>query len=104
MNSTEKKQFRMSQVWKRFRVKMKKQYAGLDSVTMEPLSRTWNLHHMNLDSSSYTDISEQLYFRPLNERTHETVHYLYKFYKKDPEVLDRLKHLLDDMIAINGRK
>lgn len=104
MNKTERKEFRMSNRWKKFRGKMKKQYSGLDPITMMPLTLKWNLHHMNLDKTQYDDLSEPLYFRPLNERTHEMVHYLYNFYKKDPAVLDRLKCLLDDMVAINGRK
>jgi hypothetical protein len=36
-------------------------------------------------------------FMPLNKKTHEIVHEVYKWYKKDPSVLDRLKETLDKM-------
>jgi hypothetical protein len=36
-------------------------------------------------------------FMPLNKKTHEAIHTLYRWYKKDHKVLDRIKQVLDMM-------
>ena len=36
-------------------------------------------------------------FMPLNPKTHEIIHGLFKWYKKDHKVLDRIKKTLDLM-------
>ena len=39
---------------------------------------------------------------PLNPKTHELIHELYKLYKKDPKVLDRIKETLQKMKELTG--
>ena len=36
-------------------------------------------------------------FMPLNPKTHEIIHELFKWYKKDHKVIDRIKKTLDLM-------
>lgn len=50
---------------------------------------------------NYGDLEDHSKFRPLNKSTHELIHTLYKYYRKDPKVLDRLKELMDLMVQFN---
>ena len=102
MNKAERKKFRQSSTWKIFRAKLKKKWFGLDVVTGLPLTRDWNLHHINMSHKQYDDLSDENMFMPLNKDTHECVHYLYGIYKKDKSVLLRLQALLDKMYDVNG--
>lgn len=90
MTKTQKANFRMSSAWKVFRSNMKKKASCIDWVTKKPLSKTWNLHHLDLRSEHYKDISDPERFMPLNEDTHEFVHWLYRYWLKDKGILDRL--------------
>ena len=40
-------------------------------------------------------------FVALNKQTHETLHFLFRYYQKDPAILDRLKTVLDRMNELN---
>lgn len=104
MNAAEKKKFRHSDEWKNFRQKMRRMFYKTDPITLEPLMRDWELHHMCLDSSQYTDLSNTSRFKPLNKKTHEAIHTLYRIYKKDKGVLERVQQLLETMLEINRRK
>lgn len=89
----------MSSAWKVFRSKMKKKASCIDWVTKKPLSKTWNLHHLDLRSEHYKDISDPERFMPLNEDTHEFVHWLYRHWLKDKGILDRLNLVCAAMFA-----
>lgn len=104
MTKSQKTNFRMSSAWKAFRVKMKKKYNCFDWVTKQPLSKTWNLHHLDLRSDHYKDISDTERFMPLNENTHEFVHWLYKIWVKDKKVLDRLSIVCETMYTMTHDK
>ena len=97
MTKTQKANFRMSSTWKTFRAKMKKKANCFDWLTKKPLSKTWNLHHLDMRSEHYKDISDPERFMPLNEDTHEFVHWFYKYWVKDQGILSRLSMLCIEM-------
>lgn len=102
MTKTQKANFRMSSAWKTFRTKMKKKANCFDWVTKQPLSKTWNLHHLDLRSANYKDISDPERFLPLNENTHEFIHWLYYLWKKDKNILSRVEFVLYQMKAYSS--
>lgn len=95
----EKKKFRQTKEWKCFREKMKDR--KVDALTLSKLRKGWSLHHLDLDAMNYGNLDED-HFVCLNNKSHDAVHFLYNYYKKDRKVLDRLKSILDKMIEING--
>lgn len=94
MTQKEKRDFRYTSKWKRFRVKMKKLAQGIDFITMKPLTKAWNLHHLDMKDVNYKDITNPDRFIALNEDTHKIVHWLYPIYKKDKDVIARLEYIL----------
>lgn len=102
MSQKTKTKFRRSVKWKRFKAFMKK-LRKVDCVTLSPLRKGHNLHHLDLDEAHYEDISDDSHFEPLNKKTHDTVHFLYGYYVKDKGIIDRLRDLLDRMVEINGK-
>jgi len=102
MSQKDKTKFRQSAKWKKFKVYMKK-LKKVDCVTLFPLRKGHNLHHLDLNDEHYTDISDISHFEPLNRKTHETVHFLYSYYVKDEKIIDRLHDLLERMRVINDK-
>ena len=96
-----KESFRKSKKWEVFR-KFKYAESSKDFITHKRLKNNYNLHHLDLNPDNYTDISNPDHFENLNSETHSIVHKLYRYYKKDPQVQDRLKDLLDRMVDINS--
>ena len=74
MNGKERKLFRNSRAWKEFRARIKEKQKT-DPVTGAKLTPMSNLHHMDLDDSHYTDLSDESHFVFLNQATHKCVHY-----------------------------
>lgn len=97
MTRQQKYDFRMSSKWKQFRVKCKKAANYFDFITKQPLTKTWNLHHLDLRDKHYTDTSDIKRFLPLNKNTHEFVHWLYSLWYKDKSVLNRIQIVLEEM-------
>ena len=114
MNETQKKKakFRSSKswklfrhkisVWKLFRHKISVKQKGLDYITHAKLRKMSNLHHMDLNEKNYTNLDNEDNFIFCNHNTHCWIHEIYTYYKKDPEVLERLKEVLDRMVEINA--
>lgn len=100
LNQQEKSKFRETSVWKDFRNFFKGQ---VDPITLKKLPKRFNLHHMCLNPSEYIILKKDR-FVPLNGTTHDLVHYLYGYYRKDKDVLKRLKRILDLMVEINDGK
>ena len=96
-----KRNFRKCKAWKELRHKKNVEQKGLDPVTNKKLPKTATLHHMDLDESHYELIGDETRFVMLNRQTHDTVHWLYRYYKNDTSILERLKSVLDRMQAIN---
>lgn len=95
-----KAEFRLTTVWKNFRKKFDKQ---IDPITLKKLPKRYNLHHLVLDPSRYTELDEDK-FRPHANSTHDLIHLLYGYYRKDKDVLNRIKEELDLMIELNDGK
>jgi len=101
MLKSEKQKFRMSTLWKNFPAKMKRKAQGFDWLTKQPLTKTWNLHHLDMRDKNYTNISNPERFMPLNESTHDFIHWLYRIWLKDNNVLVRLNVLMHRMYEYN---
>ena len=100
LNQTEKSKFRETTVWKEFR---KKFIGKQDPITLKKLPKRFNLHHMNLRPDCYMELKMDN-FEALNGTTHDLVHYLYGYYRKDKNILKRLQRILDRMVEINDGK
>jgi len=96
VNYKQRQDFRKTRKWKEFKCKCRL-HTSKDFITKKPLERGWNLHHLDLNVCRYDDLSDMNRFMPLNAKTHEIIHELYKWYSKDHKVLDRIKITLDKM-------
>jgi hypothetical protein len=97
----EKNEFRKSRPWREFRHEMEGLSLGIDALTCKPLHNGWNLHHKDLRHEHYKDLSPEN-FCCLNSKSHEAIHFLYPYYKKDKFILERLKKILDEMEALEN--
>ena len=96
-----KKRLRASSAWKKLRSKLKAE-RRVDEITLQPLRKGFNLHHKDLSVLHYADITDESRFSVLNKNTHEMVHWLYGYYRKDPSVITRLEALMIEMTKLNG--
>lgn len=94
MNSSERAAFRRRKQWLEFRESFRKEK---DALTGSKLSKRFNLHHKCMIPEKYDDLSDRDAFSPLNSKSHDCIHFLYDYYIKDPEILDRLKKILEEM-------
>ncbi|MBP5594541.1 MAG: hypothetical protein J6Y02_04100 [Pseudobutyrivibrio sp.] len=95
MDYKQRAAFRKTDEWKKFKHKCRL-HTSVDFITKKPLERDWNLHHLDLNIQRYDNLDMKR-FMPLNKKTHEVIHELFKWYKKDHKVLDRIKKTLDLM-------
>ena len=95
-----KAEFLRSLVWKRWRYTLIDYYNNQDQLTMKPLRKGFNVHHLDMREEHYTILKEER-FRPLNSDSHDCIHFLFRYYKKDPFIIDRLRNLLDLMVKYN---
>ena len=96
MTYKERQAFRKTDAWHKWKAKCRL-HTSKDYITKEPLCRNWNLHHLDLNVQRYDNITDMNRFMPLNPKTHEIIHELFKWYKKDHKVIDRIKKTLDLM-------
>jgi hypothetical protein len=94
-----KRNFRAKKVWKLFKLKKKKECGGIDKITLHKLSKRFELHHEDLREENYEVLNDN--FLPCNNKTHEVIHWLYRYYVKDPGIIHRLKAEMEKMKAIN---
>lgn len=87
--STTHEQFRRSSTWKQFRQRMKSKYKK-DYVTGSPLTKTFNLHHLN--AWDYENLSEEMFAR-LNFQTHDVVHWIGGYEERPRDWRGRIKKL-----------
>lgn len=73
----------------------------IDPISMRPLSRSFNLHHLSQDERYYDDLSRDR-FVGLNEYSHRCVHYLHDIVVRegDYNVFERLQLIIQQMIDI----
>lgn len=103
MNGKQKSKFRRTKAWTELKRKVDK-LQPVDQLTHSKLTKRHQLHHMDLDPSHYTDLSNIEHFRNLNPESHKVLHWFYSRYVKDPLILDRLHELLAAMYVINNGK
>lgn len=96
MTYKERQAFRKTDAWHKWKAKCRL-HTSRDFITKEPLCRNWNLHHLDLNVQRYDHITDMKRFMPLNPKTHEVIHEIFKWYRKDHKVLDRIKKTLDLM-------
>lgn len=73
-----KAKFRATKEWKQFRDLMFKEFDGKDAITGRPLRKGWQLHHLDLDPDNYRILNPN-HFIPLNKKTHDVVHFLFRY-------------------------
>ena len=94
-----KRNFRARKIWKLFKLKKIKECGGIDKITLHKLSKRFELHHEDLREENYEVLNDN--FLPCNNKTHEVIHWLWRYYLEDPEIIDRLKAEMERMKAIN---
>lgn len=94
-----KRNFRQRKVWKLFKLKKKKECGGVDKITLAKLYKHWELHHEDLREENYEKLNDN--FLACNNKTHEVIHWLWRYYSVDEGIIDRLKWEMDRMKAIN---
>ena len=104
LNETQKtkKKFRQTKAWKQLRHDKNVEQKGTDPITLGKLSKTCNLHHLDLDEENYSQIDNKDNCILLNKVTHDMVHWLYKYQSKDKQFIDRLMEVVNRMIELNN--
>lgn len=92
----DKARFRATGEWKQFRSDMKAASGGTDALTGRPLRGGAQLHHLDQRAENYRDLDPRR-FVYLNRKSHEAVHFLYGYYRKDPGIIYRLQNILYSM-------
>ena len=95
-----KRNFRASKEWKTFRNFMKKLSGNKDLITNKTLRKGFQVHHMDLQEENYSILFPDN-FICCNNLTHKVIHFLYTYYKTDPQIIDRLREVLEKMKEIN---
>lgn len=100
MNFNEqKKEFRKSKAWREFSKELKEE-RKVDALTLAKLRKGSLSHHLDLNPDNYEKLNKE-HFECLNIKSHDFIHFIYVYYKKDRSVLDRLKTILEKMITLN---
>ena len=94
--------FRATRKWTKFR-ELLKMDRPFDELTLKPLRKGWNLHHMDLREENYEDLSDEDNFMCLNKMTHQLIHDGYRYYEKDPEFGERVLKCWERMYEINHK-
>lgn len=87
LNQKEKSKFRSTPEWKQFRVdKIVETDGKCECCGRKFKSPKLHIHHMDLDSTKYTDISDPTRFKVLCNACHDTLHWAHTLTisKKNP--------------------
>ena len=100
-----KRRFRSTKRWKEFRKAMGEKH-GVSFISGNKLTKTWQLHHCDLDPEHYEELDDESRFYCLSNNDHKVVHAL--FVKSKPRewrkrVL-RLIRVLKTMEFLNSKK
>lgn len=101
-----KTKFRRTVKWKKFRDKKRKEQKN-DYITEKPLSKTYNLHHLDLNSEHYENITNEDNFIGLNSLSHVVIHFFYgeeKTKKNWKRMVLKLIEILKRMDKLNSYK
>lgn len=100
MNFNEqKKAFRKTKAWRDFTKELKAE-RKVDALTLAKLRKGSLSHHLDLHPDNY-EVLDKENFECLNMKSHDVVHFMYNYYKKDREVLTRLECILEKMVLLN---
>ena len=99
-NSEKKAKLRATKEWKAFRLKIAEKQNKKDFITGKPLRKGYNCHHLDMSAVNYDKLDEEN-FIALNKQTHEALHFLFRYYQKDPNILDKFREVLDKMVELN---
>lgn len=97
----DKSKIRHSNNWKILKEELELRYRHSDILTNDKLKEDFSCHHLDLNPNNYSNFADITHFVPLNKSSHEFLHFIYRYYAKDPSILNRLKDLLDKMILLN---
>lgn len=93
-----KSKFRTSATWKRFRKHIMNKQKNIDPITKHKLYAKCNCHHCDLREENYKDLSDEEAFVVLNQKTHDFIHWGYKYYCEDKNFVQRCVSLWELMI------
>lgn len=99
-----KRKVRRSPEWAELRQLKFKEQNGIDPITLRPLTRSYNCHHMQCeDWKKYDDLNPE-YFVCLNTKTHEVITFLWNIVKRegDYDVFTRMAAILEKMRELNN--
>lgn len=96
LNQKDKHKIRSTKEWQRLKDRLRDEHK-VDFLSHKPLEENFNCHHIDLNPKNYADLSFEK-FLPLNRNSHEVVHWIFDRYREDPNVLDRLKEVIELMM------
>ena len=99
-NSDKKSKFRQTKEWKNFRKRIFDKQDGKDIITGKKLYKGFNCHHLDVAVENYDQLIEEN-FIALNKQTHEALHFLFRYYQNDKDILEKFKEVLDKMVELN---
>lgn len=90
-----KRKVRASAEWVDLRKQVYEMQNGIDPVTLQPLVRGWNLHHLDQREEHYDNLDPER-FLAVSHTHHEMLHWCYNIYKRSKSLgfLDVLKEEL----------
>lgn len=95
-----KAKFRQSKEWKSFRVKIAEKQGKKDIITGKPLRKGYACHHLRMTAENYDKLDEEN-FIAVNKATHDALHFLFRYYQNDKDILGKFKEFLDRMVELN---
>lgn len=92
-----KTKFRASSIWKKWRHRIFVKDKGIDYITGKKLYAGCNCHHMDLREENYKNLEDENRFIMLNKKSHEFIHWLFTYWTKDKDIINRITNLLQEM-------
>lgn len=99
-NSEKKAKLRATKEWKAFRTKIAESQDKKDILTGKPLRKGYNCHHLDMSAENYDKLDEEN-FIAVNKATHDALHFLFRYYQNDKDILEKFKEVLDRMVELN---
>ena len=94
-----KRNFRNTKAFKEYKNKKAIECGNVDKITQKPLRKNFSFHHEDLREENYTVLNDN--FLCCNNLTHKMIHWLWTYYKTDPQIIDRLRAEMEKMAEIN---
>lgn len=96
-----RRKVRSSKYWAELRSLKRNEQQNIDPISLGKLSRSANLHHLSTFSVDFYDDLNPERFKLLNQKTHDTVHFLFDIVLREGnfDVFYRLQSVIVDMLA-----